>query len=165
MITRRKLVTITPAMVAAAVLANCSPSQAQSDAELIATDLAPILTDIESIPGVNLSDTNKSLISTALSKIGELAPKIGSVVDPTNTTAQTFLKAVTTIGGIVIPLLTGNPAMIASLVLAAVQGAVVLAQGLAASGTTTASAMPGQMAPVQARAALATYAAGRRAGK
>lgn len=154
-LSRRALCGSASALVIAA-LAACSsttaPTTLQTDAQLISSGLSGILTQLQAIPGVTIAPSTVAQIQSELAVIGQQAQQIGSLATPGSTAAQTLATAVSTVSALVTPFFPAAP-----LIAAAVQAAIVLAQGL----TGAAGAALGKMTPDQARLVLKAAAVGR----
>lgn len=155
MLTRRTLVSAVPGIVAAGALAACSsltPSTLQSDAQLIASGLGPIMADLQAA-GVSVPADVAQKITDELAIISSEAAQIGSLVSGQNA-AQIIVTAVGVIAPLVTPFFPAAP-----MVAAAVQAAVVLANTLVGSFKAAPAAVaPGQMTPAQARMILSASA-------
>ena len=138
------------AIVAMAGCAGLNSTTLTSDAQLIATGLSGILTDLQAIPNLVIPADVVSKVQNELNIINSNASQIGSLVG--GAPAQAISTAVGVVAAALAPFFPMAP-----MVAVAVQAAVVLAQTLINSAPA-ASAAAGKMDVAQARAILKAVA-------
>jgi hypothetical protein len=147
MLKRRQIAALVAAFATPWLAAgSCTPTQVASDVQLISSGLGPLVSDLVAA-GVKIPADVQTQITNELAILQSQSASVTSVLS-TSFSAQTVIQAVSAIAALATPFFPMAP-----LVAAAVQAAVLLAQGLVANGQT-ASATLGGMSPQQARMIL-----------